>query len=123
LPFNGALVNATMHNWLKVAELADLTPGQGMGLDIGGKLVGIFLIAGRVYALSDVCTHAFALLSSGFVEGNEIECPLHFARFDIATGRCTSGPAETDVPSISVKIHEGGIYLDPEELTALTIPD
>jgi naphthalene 1,2-dioxygenase system ferredoxin subunit len=110
-----------MATWSKVCDVADLNSGRPVGVDVDGALVGLYLIDGSVYALGDVCTHAFALLSDGFVEGGEVECPLHAARFEIATGRCTEGPADTDVPSIPVRVEEGAVLLDMDALAALDV--
>lgn len=103
--------NAAPH-WVPVATLGQLVPERPIGLEIEGANIGLYLLDDRVYALADVCTHELALLSSGFVEGCEIECPLHGARFDIRTGRCTEGPAETDVATIPVEVRDGSVYLD-----------
>jgi len=66
---------------------------------------------GKVHALDDVCTHALALLSQGFIEGGAVECPLHGARFDIATGRCLAPPATVDLRTYEVRIEGGEVFV------------
>lgn len=53
---------------------------------------------------SDVCTHAYALLSDGWLDGYEIECPLHGARFDVRTGAALTSPAETALATYPVRV-------------------
>lgn len=48
----------------------------------------MYLLDGNYYALEDVCPHAYALLSQGFVDDGKVECPLHEALFDVRTGQC-----------------------------------
>lgn len=83
--------------WHDVASEDDLSEDTPVSATVRGKEIGIFLLNGNVYALDDVCPHAHALLSQGFVEGEEIECPLHGARFHIPTGKCTKEPGGRDL--------------------------
>ena len=64
---------------------------------IGENEIGLYLVGDRYYAMENVCPHAYALLSQGFVEGDEVECPLHGARFHIPTGKCTQEPGGRDL--------------------------
>jgi len=108
-----------MANWVKVGQRNDLVAERGRGIEVEGRPIGLYSLDDRVYALADICPHAYALLSSGFVEGDEVECPLHFARFNIVTGRCTAGPAEDDVPSIPVDMRGDEVFLDVEAIAAV----
>jgi nitrite reductase/ring-hydroxylating ferredoxin subunit len=97
--------------WHRVASRAKLTPGNPLAVEVGDKLIGLYLVDGQVYAIGNLCTHEFAILTEGFVEGEAIECPLHQARFSIKTGKVLSEPADTDVPSYPVKIEGDDIYV------------
>jgi nitrite reductase/ring-hydroxylating ferredoxin subunit len=97
----------TANNWHEVAELAQLDPDFPTGVTVDGHEIGIFLSEGQVYALENVCPHAFALLSQGFQEDGTIECPLHAAKFDIATGKCLSEIGQRDLKVFPIKV-EGG---------------
>ena len=77
----------------------------------GARVVVADVLDGKVYALADVCTHALALLSQGFIEDGAVECPLHGARFDIATGRCLAPPATVDLRSYDVRIEGGEVFV------------
>lgn len=83
--------------WHDVASSDLLSEDTPVSAAVGGREIGIYLLKGKVYALEDVCPHAHALLSQGFVEGDEIECPLHGARFHIPTGKCTKEPGDRDL--------------------------
>ena len=97
--------------WHRVASRSKLSPGNPLAVEIGDKLIGLYLVDGQVYAIGNLCTHEFAILSEGFVEGDSIECPLHQARFSIKTGKALSEPADTDVPSYPVKLEGDDIYV------------
>jgi 3-phenylpropionate/trans-cinnamate dioxygenase ferredoxin subunit len=102
--------------WHRVASLSDLKEGEVIDARAGDAQVALCRIDGRVHALDDMCPHAFAQLSQGFVEGGEIECPLHGARFEIATGRCTSPPADEDVRVYPVRVEGEDVFVSiPKE--------
>lgn len=102
-------------NWQAAGAAGEVTEETPLSARVAGKDIGVYLCKGSYYALEDICPHAHALLSQGFVEGEEIECPLHGARFHIPSGRCTRDPAERDVRVYPVKIEGGTIYVDVSE--------
>jgi 3-phenylpropionate/trans-cinnamate dioxygenase ferredoxin subunit len=89
--------------WRDVGAVDEVTEDTPLPAVVDGRNVGVYLLGGRYYALEDVCPHADALLSQGFVEGEEIECPLHGARFHIPTGRCTREPGSRDLACYDAK--------------------
>lgn len=99
-----------MADWHDVAAAADVSEDTPVAVKVGEKEIGIFALNGAYYGLEDVCPHAYALLSQGFVDGDEIECPLHGAKFNITTGKCTKEPGGRDLASYPVKL-EGGRLL------------
>ena len=105
----------TEKSWHRVAKAAEVGEGELFGAHIGDAPIALCRIDGKVYAFDDVCPHAYALLSQGFVEGNEIECPLHGARFEIATGRCVAPPADRDLQMHDVRIEGDDIYVRAPE--------
>jgi nitrite reductase/ring-hydroxylating ferredoxin subunit len=96
--------------WQRAAALADLADDAALPAKLGNRPIALYRLDGKIHALDDVCTHALALLSQGFIEGGAVECPLHGARFDIATGRCLAPPATVDLRTYEVRI-EGGEVL------------
>ncbi len=68
---------------------------------------------GEVYAIDDTCTHQDASLSDGWLEGREVECPLHASKFDLRTGSADSPPAKRPVRTHQVRVEDGMVYLLP----------
>jgi len=63
--------------WVRAASRGHLGEGDVLGVVIGGKEIAIYDLDGTVYATDDICTHAYAKLSDGWLDKGEIECPLH----------------------------------------------
>ncbi len=97
--------------WHRVAALDAVKEGEALPVKLGDTAIALYRLDGQVHAIDDVCTHEFALLSQGFVEDGAIECPLHAARFDIATGRCLAAPAERDLRTYPVRIDGNDVYV------------
>lgn len=99
-------------NWLDVAARDDIPEDDVIGVNLGGKSLALYGIEGEVYATDDICTHGHARLCEGFLEGYEIECPLHQGRFDVRTGKALSAPLKEDVRAYPVKIEGGRVLVD-----------
>ena len=98
--------------WQRVGSVADVQVDAPLAVTVGEKQLAVYRIGDDFYALDDVCPHAFALLSSGFVEGDKVECPLHQALFHIPTGKCLGPPADTDLVAFRVKVEGPDILVD-----------
>lgn len=103
-----------MSAWVDVAAVGEIGEGGLKLVDVGGDEVAVFHIAGNYYALADVCTHDGGTLADGTVEGCEIECPRHGARFDIRTGKVTAPPAYEDVRTFPVRVLDGRVQVRGE---------
>ena len=90
--------------WHAVAARADLSAEQPLAVKIGAIEIGLFELDGAIHAIEDVCPHAYALLSQGFVDGDSVECALHGARFHIPSGRCTAEPGGRDLKTYKTRI-------------------
>ena len=97
-----------MAQWVDVTRVDDFPPGTVRTVDIEGTPIAVFNVAGRYFAIEDVCTHEAETLSEGEVEGTEIVCPRHGARFSLVTGAALSAPAYEPVATFPVRI-EGGM--------------
>lgn len=97
--------------WHEVATLAQLDPDFPIGVEVEGQRIGLFLLGDAVHAIEDVCPHAYALLSQGFQEDGVIECPLHAARFDIASGKCLTEIGQRDLLCFPVRVQQGQVQL------------
>jgi nitrite reductase/ring-hydroxylating ferredoxin subunit len=91
--------------WIRVAASGDIAPGEMIPLDIGGKSLALFhLEDGAWHATDNVCTHAYALLTDGWLEDHEIECPLHAGRFDVRTGAALCAPVSENLAIHDVRV-------------------
>ena len=97
--------------WHDVAARDQLDADFPLGVEVNGQRVGVFLLGDQVHALEDVCPHAFALLSQGFQEDGVIECPLHAARFEVATGKCLSEIGQRDIHCYPVRVQAGRVAI------------
>ena len=98
-------------NWVRVARAGDVPPGEMQAVEVAGRQIALFhLEDGAWHATANVCTHAFALLTDGWLDGTTIECPLHAGRFDVCTGKASGAPAEADLATWPVRL-EGDAVL------------
>jgi naphthalene 1,2-dioxygenase system ferredoxin subunit len=97
--------------WLRVAARGDLAAGEVIGVEVGGRSVAIYDSDGQLFATDNICTHAYACLSDGWLDGAAIECPLHAARFDIRTGQVLDPPATEDLKTYPVREVDGEIQV------------
>lgn len=94
---------------------ASLRRGQMRACTIGGREVLVCHTKEGLYAVDNICTHAFAQLSEGRLRGHRLICPLHGAVFDVRDGRVLKGPATEPLPTHPLRIAEGRVEvaLDP----------
>lgn len=90
--------------WYAVAKAEDVVEGQVRAASAADTVIALYKIDGAYYATSDICTHAIARLSDGYLEGDCIECPVHAALFHVPTGEARSAPATEPLQTFSVKI-------------------
>jgi len=76
------------------------------------------MVNGEVFATDDVCPHAYALLSTGFLEEYVIECPLHGAMFDVRSGKCQT-ETYRDVKTYTVEVRNGEVFVDLDTSSAV----
>ena len=88
-----------MPKFMKVATPDELEDQQGKLVEVEGQKIALFRVGEAFHALSDTCTHRGGPLSEGTVEGAEVTCPWHGARFDIKTGAVMGLPAGREVRS------------------------
>ncbi|MDI9331914.1 MAG: non-heme iron oxygenase ferredoxin subunit [Alphaproteobacteria bacterium] len=100
-----------MNTWHDVAAQADLFEDAGIAVTVQGQEVALFSVAGQVHAIDNACTHGPARLCEGWVEGAEVECPLHQGRFSLETGEATFGPACESVRVWPVRIDNGRVWV------------
>lgn len=97
--------------WTEAAALADLPEDDVIGVTVAGRDVALYTVEGEVFATDNLCTHGNARLCDGFLEGHEIECPLHQGRFDVRDGRALCAPLTEALRSYPVRIEQGKVFL------------
>ena len=98
--------------WHSVAKTSDVTEGEVIGVEIEGTPIAIYNLDGEFFATHNVCTHAFALLSDGYVDDGKIECPLHQGIFDIRSGKADEGPVDEDLQTFPVKVEGDALLVE-----------
>jgi len=102
--FNYTQFNPAELEYVDIVPVADLPSGERLFVEIEGRPIVIFNIAGKFFAIGDVCTHDNGPLGDGDLEENEIICPRHGARFDLQTGEAKGLPAVEDIPAYPVRV-------------------
>ena len=100
-----------MTDWIDVCAASALADNENVIVDVDGTEVAIFKIDGQFFAIEDVCTHDGAEIASGKLEGDEIICPRHGARFCVKTGAVKCAPAYEDVDTFPVRVEEGQLQI------------
>jgi len=100
-----------MSDWIDVALKNEFPPGEWRSLDVDGSPVAVFNLGGEYYAIEDVCTHDGGALTGGALDGEQIVCPRHGARFSIRTGAVLAPPAYEPVATFPVRVEDGMVQV------------
>ena len=95
-----------------VAKTNDVAPGKAIAVDVNGRKIALFNLAGKYYAINDECTHASGPLSEGEIQGTTVVCPWHGGMFDICSGTATGEPAVDGVKSYNVTVEGDKIFIE-----------
>src|SRR5215471_18048515 len=98
--------------WTRAAAVAEVKERGVMDVDVEGEEIALYWVDDAVYATHNVCTHAFARLSEGFLDGDCIECPVHQAVFNVKTGEAVAPPAYTAVKTYPCRIEGDDVLVD-----------
>jgi 3-phenylpropionate/trans-cinnamate dioxygenase ferredoxin subunit len=93
----------------KTTEIPD--PGRKL-VELEDRVIVLFHIGGRFFAIDDVCTHDGGPLSEGTLDGFTIACPRHGAKFDIRSGQALTMPATQPTAAYEVKVEAGLVYVN-----------
>ena len=99
------------NRFVAVTRVSELAPGTMKWVVVDRERVLVANVGGTFYAIRDICGHRHESLSKGTLFGYVIECPLHFACFDVRDGTFISGPASADVPSYEVRVEGDTVYV------------
>jgi naphthalene 1,2-dioxygenase system ferredoxin subunit len=98
-------------DWINAAARSDVPEGDVVCVMVGGKEIALYDVDGEVFATDNLCSHGHARLSDGFLEGREIECPLHQGRFDVCSGRALCAPLTDNIKTYAVRIENMRVML------------
>jgi NAD(P)H-dependent nitrite reductase small subunit len=99
-----------MPTYFQAVDLERLPPGKSRTVEHQGHRYAVFNVDGTIHAIDDACPHRGGPLSAGFVEGNQVFCPLHGWAFDVTTGKCVSNPSRP-VRTYKTKVENGHIWI------------
>jgi nitrite reductase/ring-hydroxylating ferredoxin subunit len=97
--------------WKRACALDETEEGEGVRLETTPP-IALFRTGDELFATDDVCTHDNTSLAEGYVDGTVVECPWHFAKFCLRTGKVLSPPATRSVATYPVKVEDGEVYVD-----------
>jgi naphthalene 1,2-dioxygenase system ferredoxin subunit len=98
-------------NWIDALSADELPSDDVIGLVVAGRDIALYTVGDAVYATDNTCTHGQARLCDGFLDGHEIECPLHQGKFDVRDGRPLCEPVSQALRSYPVKIEGHRVWL------------
>ncbi len=97
--------------WVDALSVDDLPADDVIGVRVDGRDIAIYTVGDAVYATDNICTHGQARLCDGFLDGHEIECPLHQGKFDVRDGKPLCEPVTDALRSYPAKIEGQRVYL------------
>jgi len=109
--FNYTTYDESKVEFIEIAPVDDLPGGERLFVEIEGKPIVIFNIAGQFFSIGDVCSHDDGPVGEGDIEDYNIVCPRHGGEFDLRTGKAMQLPAVVDIPAYPVQVRDGIIFL------------
>ena len=97
--------------WIDATAMDDVPADDVIGVQVAGRDIALYNAGGAIFATDNICTHGQARLCEGFLEGHEIECPLHQGKFDVRTGQPSCAPVTEAIRSYPVRIESGRVFL------------
>jgi naphthalene 1,2-dioxygenase system ferredoxin subunit len=97
--------------WTDAAPVDQVPADDVVGMLVDGRDIALYSVEGRIYATDNICTHGHARLCEGFLDGHEIECPLHQGKFDVRNGQPACAPVTEAIRSYPVRIEAGRVFL------------
>jgi naphthalene 1,2-dioxygenase ferredoxin component len=101
-----------MSQWIDALGQEELPTDDVIGVAVAGRELAVYTVAEAVYATDNTCTHGQARLCDGFLDGHEIECPLHQGKFDIRDGRPLCEPVTEPIRIYPVKIEGSRVFIE-----------
>src|ERR1700730_13473419 len=104
-------MSADEEGWVRAASRGDLAEGEPLGVEVAGRAIALYDIDGNLFATDNICTHAYARLSDGWLDGELLEGPLPAAPFDVRHGTALAPPATEDLKTSPVRVVDDEIQV------------
>jgi nitrite reductase/ring-hydroxylating ferredoxin subunit len=101
-----------MAEFVRVADVEEVAPGQAKLVEAAGKEIALFNVAGAFHAIDNNCTHVGGPLCEGELDGTEVTCPWHGAIFDVTSGAVLGPPAGAPVSRYNVRIEGSNVEVE-----------
>ena len=98
--------------WIKIAQTIEIPENKGKEVEVNGNRVAIFHANGRFYALEALCRHQDGSLAPGKINGEVVECPLHFLHYNIRTGELLDYLKDVKLETYNLDIRGNDIFID-----------
>ena len=98
--------------WTRVASRSEVEEKKIAEATVGETEIALYAVDGAIYATDNICTHAFARLSEGFLDGDCIECPIHQALFNVKTGEVVAPPASQPLKTFPCRVEGDDVLID-----------
>ena len=99
-----------MADFVKILTVPELLPGTSKTCMVNGKEVGVYNVAGQIYACENTCFHQGAPLADGRLDGHIITCPWHSWKYDVTNGKCTRDDS-IQIKTYPVKVEGNDIFV------------
>ncbi|MGO4303308.1 non-heme iron oxygenase ferredoxin subunit [Cupriavidus sp. RAF12] len=98
--------------WMEATSVDNVPADDVAAFAVQGRDIALYSVDGEIYATDNICTHGHARLCDGFLDGHEIECPLHQGKFDVRNGAALCAPLTESIRSYPVRIEGGKVFVD-----------
>lgn len=98
--------------WMEATSVDKVPADDVAAFAVQGRDIALYSVDGEIYATDNICTHGHARLCDGFLDGHEIECPLHQGKFDVRNGAALCAPLTENIRSYPVRIEGGKVFVD-----------
>jgi nitrite reductase/ring-hydroxylating ferredoxin subunit len=109
--YNYTAGDASQVEYFDIGPVVELPSGDRIFVEVAGRPIVIFNIAGELFSIADTCSHDDGPVGEGDIEGYSITCPRHGGQFDVRTGGALKMPAVVDIPAYPVRVVSGVIQL------------
>lgn len=97
--------------YFEIIPASELPNGERLFIEIEGRSLVIFNIAGQYFSIADICSHDNGPVGEGDLEGFNVVCPRHGGEFDVRSGKAVQLPVVEDIPAYPVQVRDGTIFI------------